>query len=193
MKSTLLELHFETTLAERAELVKTRFAHPRLAAERIAVRGKTPGALFEAGSFQWTKGVQALALLILGALCGTPKDEADLTGTRGSAAAALDEAVHKSSLWVLDMFGMDLTGTALAKRLLLRSNTGLRRPGPVSISLNRSFLPLSAVRVVWNGVPVKRGAQLEELIRATRSLSASSPSRPRTPLLYLSARPKSAE
>jgi hypothetical protein len=151
MRAKLFELYFESGVST-IELTKTRFCHPLLPEEQIAVRGKVAGAILRSGAFQWTKGVQALAQLMLAALSKRSKREADLNGVRGSFAAALDEAVHKSSLWLLDLFGMDEHGVPLAKRVLLRSNPGLRRPGPVSLSLNRSFIPLSGIRVYLNGM-----------------------------------------
>jgi hypothetical protein len=162
MKAPQLELYFESA-AQRTELTKTRFIHPLLSAERVAVRGKMAGAIFESGTFQWTKGVQALARLLIAALAASGAGDADLGGTRGSLAAALDEAVHKGSLWLIDMFGMDGSGVALAKRLLLRSNPGLRRPGPVCLSLNRTFLPPAKISVILNGKPLTTACELEHL------------------------------
>lgn len=135
------------------QLEKTFFQHPRLASPLVAVRGKGLGANAKFGSFQWTPAVHALTYLIVSTAAdyasGIENDYV-LQGEAGSPAASLDYALSKQPQWLIDVFGSDSRGTALARLLLHRSNPERKRPGPVSISLNTSALPVASIELYLN-------------------------------------------
>lgn len=84
----------------------------------------------------------------------------DLVGERGSPAASLDYALSKEPAWLADIFGWDPQGVLIARRLFVRSNPEMKRPGPVCVSLNRALLRESDIRVDMEGSEVTT----EELI-----------------------------
>ena len=143
-----LELSFDGN-----ELVSTLFQHTLLGNPLVSVRGKTGGAFGRtAGSFQWTTGVQAIALLFVGTKLASYNKSSEskeflLSGRAGSFAVSLDNAIAKDVNWLQDMFGTDPSGRSLVRRLLLRSNSGMKRNGPVAISINLKFLPITEVKI----------------------------------------------
>lgn len=146
---TQLTLWF--TSEGRVELTKTAFRSPLIDATVVAVRGKTSGAFNTHATFQWTSAVQALSTLMLKAVLrerlSLPKDEPLLEGGKGTMAASLDASIYKQNAW-LDLFGANIRGDSLSRRILARSNPGRRRCGPVMISLNEKLLPASAVVIM---------------------------------------------
>lgn len=150
-----LTLKFESSL-ERCELVETGFYHPMLCAPLRCVRGKAAGAFKNAGTFQWTRAVHALSLLLIRVKLNAPPicspretvphtEMPELVGYRGSLAASLDAAISKEPRWLNDMFGTDSRGNCLINRLLSRTNSGLKRPGPVALAFNEKFLEIDQV------------------------------------------------
>lgn len=143
-----LELSFDC-----GELISTVFQHPLIGNRLVAVRGKTVGAFRSStGSFQWTTGVQALSVLVVGTKLasldqGWSPDGFKISGRTGSLAVSLDNAIMKDVNWLQDMFGVDTTGTSQIRRVLLRTNSGMKRKGPVAVAINENFLPMSSVRV----------------------------------------------
>lgn len=135
----------------RLELIKTSFRSPTVPDEIHAVRGKTPRAHSAAVTFQWTAAVQAFTVFILRAAAlghrGANAHEPIVEGGQYSIASSIDYALYKENAW-LDLFGGDIRGDALSKRIIVRTNPGRRRPGPVTISLNERMLPKSAISVV---------------------------------------------
>lgn len=140
-------------LGAQFQLIETTFQHELLPQPLHCIRGKIAGAYAEAGTFQWTRAVKALVLVMVraylyeqhlwrdGALSGgLDRAKSDLYGYRGSLAASLDASISKSPCWLAEMFGTDARGLCLVERLLSRSNSGLRRPGPIAVSLNRRFI-----------------------------------------------------
>jgi len=117
------------------------------------VRGKLPGAFRAAGTFQWTSAVKALSQLFVRWRLASldPKIDPVLCGLRGSPALSLDYAITKETLWTIDMFGTEPGGMPAAKLLFLRSNSNLRRPGPVAITVNDRRLSPRALTVSWDG------------------------------------------
>ena len=153
--------------AGRIQLEKTVFTLTS-ESEFIAVRGKTSGAYRCTGSFQWTPAVKAVCLLFAKAVArstGAPDFTAPtISGGRGSPASSLDYAIDKEPQWLCDMFGLDESGKTNLRRLLLRSNPGGKRPGPVSISLNESILPVTNIKVLVNSMPVQDRKFLDFII-----------------------------
>jgi hypothetical protein len=149
-----LSLHFE--LGSLPELVRVEFKHPLLSGQINSVRGRTSGAFIGCQSFKWSVAVRALACLLVCVAERHVRGEATsstphLQGGRGSLASALDAALGKQPLWLLDMFGVASSGVPIALRLFNRSNIALRRPGPVSLSLNPKMLSPSEVHIFAGG------------------------------------------
>lgn len=119
-----------------------------------SVRGKTPGAQMATGTFQWTRAVRAMCLLFVkSASLETPNSMnryVTISGGIGSLAASLDYAISKEPIWLLEMFGLELRGHTRAKRFFLRSNSELKRPGPVHVGLNYPALNLDSFEIWWN-------------------------------------------
>jgi hypothetical protein len=166
-KCTTLALWFY--FKEHIELEKITFRSPLLLDEIRAVRGKTPGAYLRSVTFQWTSAVQALSILLLRAaqrqVCESNSEEPLLQGGKGSPAASLDAALNKDSAW-LDLFGGDERGKPMSKQILLRSNSGLRRTGPVTISLNERILPRECISVYLDNKRVQNSRNFQECIEA---------------------------
>jgi hypothetical protein len=87
-----------------------------------------------------------------------------LIGEKGSLAASLDYALTKQPIWIQEMFGSDVTGTALAKRLFRRTNSHRKRPGPVAIKVNERALPPQNIHIFWNGKKIEDLPALEGLL-----------------------------
>lgn len=168
-----LELYFENCGSDEGEstprisLHKAVFTHPLLATPAISVRGNTGEIHGTCGSFHWSQGVRALCLLLLSASrAGASGEQASLSGYAGSVASSLDYALGKQPNWLLDMFGVDQRGTALARRLIRRSNPERRRPGPVTLTLNSHFLSSEKI-VAYLGTQQLQGpAELTAALQA---------------------------
>lgn len=163
-----LTLHFAHN-AGKIELEKTSFRSSS-GEQFIAVRGKTGGAYGCTGSFQWTPAVKAVCVFFLQALrCSRtmePRYVPMISGRRGSLASSLDYAINKEPQWLCDMFGLDAAGKTNLRRLIFRSNTNIKRPGPVSLSLNRSALPPENVMVFLDSVLVETGEVVDTILSA---------------------------
>jgi hypothetical protein len=172
----LLEFHGITP-----ELRKTLFREVG-GTVKTAVRGKTSGALEGAGTFQWTTAVKALSLLVVKAVLTerhtpSPTDAAALLGGAGSLAATLDYAVTKEPAWTVDMFGVDTEGRSLIRRLMKRTNTERKYPGPVTVSLNTRAISPTSISIWWDGKRVEDEIALRtlerELLQQTGSAHSS--------------------
>ena len=172
----------------RLELIKTSFRSPSVPDEVCAVRGKTPRAHSASVTFQWTAAVQAFTVFILRAAAlaqrGASVHEPVVEGGQYSIASSIDYALYKENAW-LDLFGGDIRGDALSKRIIVRTNPGRRRPGPVTISLNERMLPKSAISVVIDDTHVhdpvtveKCADMLESRWRIERGVAAPRPALP---------------
>jgi hypothetical protein len=134
------------------ELQRVLFQAPLGAEPRVSVRGKTQGAYRGAGTFQWTPAVKAL-LELAELTCawlqsGCQGDQPRISGGRGSGALSLDYAIGRAAEWVVDMFGAELSGAPVARRVFARTNSELKRPGPVTIAFNLQFLAANSIRIV---------------------------------------------
>jgi len=171
-----LILHFAHN-AGRIELEKTLF-RSSAGEEFIAVRGKTAGAYGCIGSFQWTPAVKALCAFFVQALRrNSIKEQTSgpmISGTRGSLASSLDYAINKEPQWLCDMFGLDATGKTNLRRLIFRSNTNIKRPGPVSLSLNPSALPAENITVLLDSIPIENESVLDAILSALVDESSQS-------------------
>lgn len=163
IKMTLSFVTFNSTVT----LNQTRFSHPLLGRHLVAIRGAT--APEHVGTFRWSSGVRALALLLTkqavvseGRRNGTMNghDPAAIHGGDNSLAASLDYAISKQPLWLQDMFGTSPQGTPLSKLLFRRMNPDRKRPGPVTVFIaNADF----DVCIEVDGVPLRGQAPLRKL------------------------------
>lgn len=132
----------------------------------ICTRGKDVGALAgsSTGTFQWTRAVKALSILALRTYLAPAADASvertgsalvecttleapTLEGPKGSLAAALDSALSKEPQWLIDIFGADKEGRAVARRIIKRTNAECKRPGPVILAFNSTALSRSNIKV----------------------------------------------
>jgi hypothetical protein len=132
------------------------------------VRGKTAGAFpGAAGTFQWTRSVQAFSLFwIKQALQRRAGEAADLpllSGGRGSAAASLDYALSKPPRWIVEVCGAEKNGEARFRRIVRRSNPEMKSPGPVSLHLSPAWARDGAEFFLWDGRSIESREELEAL------------------------------
>lgn len=155
---------------ESGELTEVIFEDDGSNTARASVRGKTGGVFRTAGSFQWTSAVKALALLMV-KTCLQPSGGM-IKGDSGSLAASLDYAISKQPLWLGEMFGNDKNGICLVRRLILRTNPERKRPGPVTLGINQTYLPANSVRIFADG-HLCSGEELANLWRELEQLEQS--------------------
>ena len=152
-RKTKAELDLWFASGEKTELIQTNFRCPLLYKEVCAVRGKTAGAFSTDITFQWTSAVQSICVLLLKASAlakeGKGIDRPIMEGYKGSMAASLDDSLYKQTAW-LSLFGANIKGDSLSKRLFPRTNPGRRRFGPVSISLNEKVLKAENINIYMN-------------------------------------------
>lgn len=167
MTTRTLQLDFVGT--SPVELSQTLFFRGDSPCPLRCVRGKTPGAFFGAGTFQWTAAIRALCLLFVQAkvvkLAGNPEIGGALSGDKGSLASSLDYALSKQPMWLEEMFGVSANGTCTATRLITRTNPNRKRPGPVVLALNHLALSPDNIVIAWEGKIVEDLASLQQLLR----------------------------
>lgn len=156
------------------ELFETCFIHPTISEERRCVRGKRSGAYRGYSTFQWTKAVQALSLLMVEAAirAHTPSRAPLLLGSTGTFASSLDYAIDKQTSWLFDMFGWDTKGSGFSRKLFIRSNPGQRLAAPVALTLNLNCLSLNEVEILVNFQPVSTVEELRLLKARLEDVSA---------------------
>ena len=149
------------------ELVETQFCSEVNGYEVLqSIRGKTCGAYRGAATFQWTSAVKGITALMVGAKLSelAPNRCARIVGMKGSYASSLDYAISKGTIWLEEMFGNLANGDLVAKRLFLRTNPNMKRPGPVVISVNARILPKEAISVFLDGKIVTSIQVLENIV-----------------------------
>jgi hypothetical protein len=156
------------TEGHQCQLISSVFTPASNAPALSCVRGKSAGAFQGYGSFQWTKAVQGVAALAVKTVLSFHSEQYSpfLQGERGSHAAALDFAMSKQPVWLLDMFGVQIDGRPLAQSLFRRTNTNLKRPGPVVIAINQRYLPAQSIQLWWNQKLLTDVSQLVQLAQA---------------------------
>jgi hypothetical protein len=90
--------------------------------------------------------------------------EAGLCSDATPWALSLDFALSKKPRWLLDMFGVDQSGTPILKRLFIRMNPEKKRPGPAWVSMNPAFLDPGNISIFLDGVEVVTGLELNTLL-----------------------------
>ncbi len=166
MSYRALQLDFAGT--SKVELFQTRFSTGCHNPPLLAVRGKTSGAYRNAGSFHFSAAVRALCILCVKSVLADKSQPSPtlpiIVGFRGSLVASLDYALTKQPGWLIDMFGCDTGGRPMGQRLLCRTNSHLKRPGPVAIGLNAHALSAENIHISWNGQRVEDEQTLRELL-----------------------------
>lgn len=149
------------------ELDKTSFRYKGMDSAIVAVRGKTAGANGDTGTFQWTPGVKSMCVLFMRALSkrlrGNEVTGPLITGGKGSVAASLDYALDKEPQWICEMFGLDKQGRNLLRRLILRTNPGRKRSGPVCLGLNYDAIDAKDIKILVDSSPVHDPKFLDQL------------------------------
>ncbi len=157
-----IELHFAS--GNEVQLTHTKVRDQRGIWYRT-VRGHTEGAYKGHGTFQWTRAVRALSLLLVEyCMSGSVR----LEGTNGSLASSLDYALSKRPIWLLDVFGVDSAGVPSARRLFKVTNPNRKRPGPVAIRVDEHVLPSGNIRIFLDRVPIETTSELEPLARTLK-------------------------
>lgn len=164
MNSRRLVMHFVGE--DRVELFETHFEHPLVGTERRLIRGKRSGAYRGYSTFQWTRAVQALSVLMVEARrCGAVgRGVPRLMGGKGSLASSLDYAIDKQTTWLHDMFGWDESGRGYSRRLFSRTNPGQRNMGPVAVGLNQFCLEFGDIEIMLNGALVSTAEGLGHVL-----------------------------
>jgi hypothetical protein len=93
-----------------------------------------------------------------------PNEDPLLSGTQGSLAASLDYAMSKQPSWILDMFGFDADGKCIARRLINRSNTERKRPGPVTLALKPLVIRESEIQIYWESKLITSAHELAYIL-----------------------------
>lgn len=144
-----------------------QFGHPH-GALKTSYRGKTLAFQRDAGLFQWTTAVKALARLAVGtrAVVSGSRDLtlSTLEGEGGSPAAALDYAIAKPTSWIVDLFGRESSGKSYARLVCKRENSERKRPGPVRVTLSPQLHDPAKLRIFLDGVELLTTQELLDLL-----------------------------
>jgi hypothetical protein len=168
-----------------AQLIRVQFSHPLAEKDCVSVRGFYSPGNGISGSFQWSRAVKALSILLLrtkisslDSISSASKIIPAIEGDRNSFAASLDYALSKQPFWLLDMFGVSAQGKSIAQRLFRRQNSERKRSGPVVISMNENMLKPEALKIYLDGVLVNSASGLLKIEKSIESGSfpAGSPS-----------------
>jgi len=139
----MTRIHLALYTGDAIELDEIEFLHPSQQESILSVRGKSASGRFAEASFQWTSALQALTVLFLKHAAGM--NHFCLSGKNGSPASSVDFAISRQPRWVTEVFGVDKQGISLLRRVVMRSNSNLKRSGPVVISMACS--PLSSIEI----------------------------------------------
>ena len=147
-----------------------QFIHVGLDAPRTCRRGKGIYGTITPYTFQWSRAVRAMAVLILYTKSKyvlrsefAEAGLATLSGEAGSMAASLDYALSKRPLWLLDMFGASSSGEPLVRNLFMRWNSERKRGGSVVVALNPRQLESKDIEVRIGGIVIDSPESCMEL------------------------------
>jgi hypothetical protein len=159
LKAPAVDLFFSGALDP--ELFRMQIHHPRLQRSQLSVRGKGEGAHLQAGSFQWTSAVRAMAILLCRSAAVSQRGQSPvpLIGAAGTPASTLDYSMAKNTQWLADSFGCDSRGNVLWPAFFRRSNPNRKRGGPAAILLR----PGVSVSIIWQGRKLEEAEQLFQL------------------------------
>jgi ABC-type sugar transport system substrate-binding protein len=154
-------------------LVGTRFFGLNLEHPRQSIRGRnTPSIpIRDIGTFSWTSAVKALAILFVNHALAKFEHPSSgyLKGEAGSLATSLDFCIAKQPMWLVEMFGVDASGSANIRRILRRLNPERKRPGPVEVHVDSSILSPKDVTVYLDDQRVDQETQLRLIDYSLRS------------------------
>lgn len=158
---------------ESAQLEETHFSSPLIGRTVSCRRGVQTVVKTHHGTFAWSAGVMGLSAIFIRAKASScsSSSQAELAKASGISSAesdwarAFDSSLSKRPQWALDMFGLDASGTPLLRRLFVRQNPEKKRPGPVAVYLNTSFLQPTAVSISLDGQELTDVASLKGLLR----------------------------
>jgi hypothetical protein len=134
------------------------------------VRGKTPGAWgSKAGTFQWTSAVRALCALMIRQRLNAidPSISRCISGRVGSIASSLDYALAKNPTWLVDFFGVEASGNSKARRIFVRTNSHMKRPGDLIVTIKQNMLAPSDIVLFLENRLVSEVSELSTLLEAT--------------------------
>lgn len=159
---TQIDLYFRSCAEAEPALVEVAFRRSSESSVLRTVRGKYCYVVPAGGSFQWTRAVKAVTVLLLRtALYG---NGISIDGEAGSLAASLDYALSKEPAWLSEMFGADFQGRAFARRMFQRTNPERKRAGPVTITINSSILDSIRISVYVDEMRLSPSSGLEAIL-----------------------------
>jgi hypothetical protein len=154
-------------------LFETHFRRATDNSLQICVRGKTLTIPSAAGTFQWTTAVRALSVLFVRIALSNQNQSLQsmncLSGHKSSLAASLDYALSKQPQWLQEMFGLGSFGTVYARRLILRTNSERKRPGPVTLGVNTVVLKPERIQIYLDSKLVTSSDTLADLLARLES------------------------
>jgi hypothetical protein len=148
-------------------LYRTVFWHSSLEDPIVGIRGTTIPT--KGLPFIWGPSSQALALLFVTAVYSREtvafENHALLEGPKGSPAGTLARLMKKrSSSWLLDLFGADISGRSLLHKMIIFGNPRGRQHGPISASLREEYLSPTNIQIFIDGEDITNShAQLSLL------------------------------
>ncbi len=182
----MTQIHLALYKGDSIELDEIEFLHPSQKESILSVRGKTTLGRHAEASFQWTSAIQALTVLMLKYAAGHTRFT--LVGGTGSPAASVDFAISRQPRWVTEVFGVDKQGVSLLRRIVTRSNSNMKRPGPVAISLSNSPLNEVKITVSINGKDALETREIDEIAESlAHTLWGSLPTTQERPRRLLAA------
>ena len=141
---TQIDLYFRSCADSQPALVEVAFRRSNEAPILRTVRGKFCYIIPAGGSFQWTRAVKALTVLLL------------RTVIHGTGAVIQGEA--------------DSQGRAFARRLFYRTNPERKRSGPVIINLNPAIVTAPRINVHIDGNLIPASTRLEGILNQFESV-----------------------
>ncbi len=151
-----LELHFSSI--DAPELIQTRFVCPRLDMHIIGIRGcNVPNF---AVPFKWGVASHALCLFFVKTVDfynNNKLNQCILSGVSKSPANTITNLLYKRpTCWLLDLFGVDISGRSLLKRPILCCNALKRRPGPIKVYFRTGFYKAENIRIYIDQKDISR-------------------------------------
>jgi hypothetical protein len=163
-----IDLYFRSCDDSLPALIEVAFRRSFDSPVLRTVRGKFCYIVPAGGSFQWTRAVKALTVLLLRtAIHG---NSAIIRGETGSLAASLDYALSKEPTWLSEMFGADSQGRAFARRLFYRTNPERKRSGPVIINVNPAIVAAPQIQIYVDGKKMTPSTNLETILKQFESV-----------------------
>ena len=156
-----------------AELFESEFSCPLVGRPLRCARGRQAFTDCVDGTFLWTAAVQSMSAVAIKSKIAqltrkSPEawpQAAGLCSDSTSWALSLDFALSKKPRWLLDMFGVDRSGTSIIKRLFIRMNPEKKRSGPSWVSINPAFLEPRNIAIFLDGTEVAEVPELVKLLK----------------------------